>query len=56
MRQLTEEGRYTGGPVLYGYSLVPAGQYNKRGVELHNLSVDTEETEIVKIIFLKTVQ
>lgn len=56
MRQLTEEGRYTGGPVPYGYSLVPAGQYNKKGVELHNLSVDAEEAEIVKTIFLKTVQ
>ena len=55
MKQLTEEGLYTGGHVPYGYDLVKNGRVNKRGNEISDLQVNPEEAETVRWIFNKTV-
>ena len=55
LRQLTEQGIYTGGTTPFGYKLVKSGQVNKRGKELMTLEVEPREATIVKTIFDKTV-
>lgn len=55
MRQLTEQGIYTGGTTPFGYKLVKSGQVNKRGKELMTLEVEPIEAKLVKTIFEKTV-
>ena len=55
MRQLTEQGIYTGGTTPFGYKLVKSGQVNKRGKELMTLEVEPKEAKLVKTIFEKTV-
>lgn len=53
MKQLNEEGEYTGGTIPYGYKLVDTGQ--KRNTKSHKtikvLRIDEKEAEIVKTIF-----
>lgn len=56
MQQLTAEGRYTGGPVPFGYRLEKRGRLNKRGKEVYDLAVDPVEAEWVVKIFEKTVK
>ena len=56
MKQLVEEGAYTGGNVLYGYKTVKTGQLNKKGKEIHQIEIEPEEAEIVKVIFEKTIK
>lgn len=56
MQQLTLEGKYTGGPVPYGYKKVKSGEISKKGRELYKLEVEPEEAEIVKLIFEKTIK
>lgn len=53
--QLTEQGKYTGGTVPFGYKLVRSGEINKRGKELMTLEIEPYEAQMVKIIFEKTV-
>ena len=55
MRQLTEQGIYTGGTTPFGYKLVKSGQVNKKGKELMTLEVEPKEAKIVQTIFEKTV-
>ena len=55
MRQLTEQGIYTGGTTPFGYKLVKSGQVNKRNKELMTLEVEPKEAKIVQTIFEKTV-
>jgi DNA invertase Pin-like site-specific DNA recombinase len=50
MKQLAEEGRYTGGAPPYGYTLVKCGT-NKKGHDIHNLAVEESEASVVKMIF-----
>lgn len=53
--QLTEEGHFTGGAVPYGYQLVNKGRLNKKNQPVYDLAIDTNEAEIVKMIFQKYV-
>ena len=53
--QLTEEGHYTGGTVPYGYKAVDKGRVNKRNHTVLDLEIDSDEAEIVKLIFHKYV-
>lgn len=53
--QLTEQGKYTGGTVPFGYKLVRSGEINKRGKELMTLEIEPYEAQMVKTIFEKTV-
>lgn len=55
MRQLTEQGIYTGGTTPFGYKLVKSGQVNKKGKELMTLEVEPKEARIVQTIFEKTI-
>ena len=54
LKQLTEEGRYTGGVPPFGYKLVKSGEVNKKGRELKELAIDEFEAPIVREIFDKT--
>lgn len=56
MRQLTEQGFFTGGPIAYGYRLVEKGRRNKRGYNVLDPEINEEEAAIVKLIFEKYVQ
>lgn len=56
MQQLTLEGKYTGGPVPYGYKKVKSGEVGKKGQELYKLAIEPEEAEIVSLIFEKTIK
>ena len=56
MRQLTEEGIYTGGTVAYGYRLVDNGRRNKKDLPCYDLQIDEQEAEMIKTIFNLTVQ
>ncbi len=55
LHQLVEESRYTGGVTPYGYKLEKSGEITKKNKELMKLVIETEEAEIVKEIFNKTV-
>ena len=55
LEQLTQEGRYTGGRVPFGYRAEKKGRVNKKNQEVRDLVVDPEEAEIVKLIFQKYV-
>lgn len=55
LKQLTEQGVFTGGHVPYGYKLVKNGKINNRGHELSDLVIDQEKANWVKWIFDKTV-
>ena len=51
LRQLVEEGAFTGGVAPFGYRLVKSGIINKKGRELMTLVVEPIEAELVKTIF-----
>lgn len=53
MEQLTQEGRFTGGCVPFGYRLEHKGRTNKRNQDVGDLVIDPDEAEIVKLIFQK---
>lgn len=54
-RQLTEMGRYTGGPVPFGYMLVDSGKISKKGYPLKEMAIDPRETPFVRMIFDYTI-
>lgn len=54
-RELTMEGRYTGGTVPYGYQLVDSGFVNKKKHIVKELAINPAEAEIVRLIFSKYV-
>lgn len=56
LAQLTSEGRFTGGAVPYGYKLVETGMYNRKGRAVRKLVIDDDESEIIKMVFDKTVK
>ena len=53
MEQLTQEGYFTGGGVPFGYRLEHQGRTNKRNQDVGDLVVESDEAEIVKLIFQK---
>ena len=55
LRQMHQEGYYTGGPVTYGYRLAYTGRRNKKGKPVQDLLIFDEEAAIVKEIFARTV-
>ena len=55
LRQMHQEGYYTGGPVAYGYCLAYTGRRNKKGQPVQDLMICDEEAAIVKEIFARTV-
>ena len=55
LEQLTEEGHFTGGKIPYGYRIEKKGRINKRNREVHDLVIDPDAAEIVKLIFYKYV-
>ena len=54
IRQLTEEGFFTGGVCPYGYQLIRQGRENKKKQPLYDLLVLPEEAEVVRLMFDKT--
>ena len=54
LRQMVEEGKYTGGTNPYGYKLVPSGEVNKYGRLLKKMEIEPDEADIVRFIFYKT--
>jgi len=51
MRQMVEDGYFKGGTAAFGYKLVKSDRVNKKGVVLHNLTINEDEAEIVRLIF-----
>jgi len=49
--QMIKEGKRTGGVAPYGYKLIPTNETNHKGVLLHNMVIDDEESKVVKLIF-----
>lgn len=43
IQQLKLDGLYTGGPLSYGYRLVPSGIMNRKGQELKKYEIDLEQ-------------
>lgn len=56
IRQLTEEGCFTGGMCPYGYELVRGERLNKKKQPLCDLRICEEEAQVVRIMFDKAVR
>lgn len=54
-QQMKSEGLYSGGFVPYGYRLVHKGRFNKKGQPAKDLEVDPESSELIKMIYRKTI-
>ena len=54
LRQMVEQGRYTGENIPFGYRLVPSGESSRTGKSLMKPEIIPEEVDIVKTIFNKT--
>lgn len=53
IRQLTQEGIFTGGVCPYGYELVRGKRLNKRNQPMNDLRVCESQAEVVRLIFEK---
>lgn len=51
--QLTQSDYFTGGTIPCGYRLEKKGRTNKRNQEVHDLAVDEDAAQIVRLIFHK---
>ena len=51
--QMVARGEYRGGPVPFGYKLIPNGKTSKQGRKQHSLAINENEAAIVRIIFDK---
>lgn len=49
--QMATEGLFRGGSAPYGYNITPSGVYNKKGKELGKLTINDEQSVIIKEIF-----
>lgn len=49
--QLTQDGRFRGGTIPFGYQLDYNGRVNKKGFPLGDLAVNEQEAAVVKTIF-----
>ena len=56
LKQMTLDGKFTGGVAPFGYKLIKSGEINKKGKELMDIVVDDDEAPIVKKIFEMTVK
>ena len=50
-QQMTSEGIYTGGPVLFGYMLVDKGRLNKKGKPAFDIAINPDEHEAHRKLF-----
>ena len=50
MQQMALAGLYTGGPVKFGYHLVPSSLVNRKGIPVKKYEIDPEEREILQLI------
>ena len=55
LEQLTEGGHFTGGCVPYGYRMEKCGRKNRRNQDVHDLVVDEDAAQIIRLIFYKYV-
>lgn len=55
LRQMVQEGEFTGGTPPYGYRLEKQGRLNYKKREVCELLVDEKEAEVVRLIFQKYV-
>lgn len=53
IRQLTEEGFFTGGQCPYGYELVRGERLNKKNQPMNDLRICENEAEVVRLMFEK---
>lgn len=53
IRQLTQEGFFTGGQCPYGYKLVRGKRLNKKNQPMNDLCIQLREAEVVRLIFEK---
>ena len=53
LKQLTEDGVYTGGHVPFGYTRIFTDKLNKKGTPVSKLEIKQDEAEIVRWIFNK---
>ena len=51
--QMVTEGRYRGGPIPFGYRIEKQGRINKKGYEVHEIVINDEEAEVVRLIYQK---
>ena len=56
LKQLTEDGVYTGGHVPFGYTRIFTDKLNKKGTPVSKLEIKQDEAEIVRWIFNKVVE
>ncbi len=55
LRQMTEEGKFTGGVIPYGYKQIFTGMFNPKGIPIKQLVIDEREAEIVRTVFSKSI-
>lgn len=55
IQQLKLDGFYTGGPLPYGYRVVPSGSKNRKGQEIKKFEIDLEQYVVYRKIIEKTI-
>ena len=54
-RQLRLKGVYTGGPLPYGYRLIPCNEVNRKGQQMQKFAVDMEQFVVYRMVVEKTI-
>lgn len=55
IQQLKLDGFYTGGPLPYGYRIVPGGVKNRKGQEIKKFEIDLEQYVVYRKIVERTI-
>ena len=55
IQQLKLDGFYTGGPLPYGYRIVPSGSKNRKGQEIKKFEIDLEQYVVYRKVVEKTI-
>ena len=55
IRQLKLKGIYTGGPLQYGYCLIPSTEVNRKGQPMQKYAVDMEQYVVYRMVVEKTI-
>ena len=55
IRQLKLKGVYTGGPLQYGYCLIPSTEVNRKGQPMQKYAVDMEQYVVYRMVVEKTI-
>jgi len=55
MGQMVQEGLFRGGTCPYGYRLVKKGRINRKGQEVHDIEINPDEADVVRMIYDKYV-